>query len=115
MCITALLCLLFCLCGSSLYADWAHPEMVAKVASGEVREARVSWWGFDAKDSTKYLRAAIGSGVPKLIVDRMPSPWIVMPLRAVSKSPFAKYCSALKIAFAASASFGSEMNVLYAR
>ena len=84
MSITALLCLLFCLCGSSLYADWAHPEMVAKVASGEVREARVSWWGFDAKDSTKYLRAAIASGVPKLIVDRMPSPWIVMPLRAVS-------------------------------
>ena len=64
--------------------DWARPDLVAKVASGEIREARVSWWGFNAGNSTKYLKAAIASGVPKLIIDKMPSPWISTPLRAVS-------------------------------
>ena len=71
-------------CMVAAAGDWARPDLIAKVASGEIREARVSWWGFDAKNSTKYLKAAIASGVPKLTVDKMPSPWISTPLRAVS-------------------------------
>ena len=82
--LAASLSLSLCFCGISLYAEWARPDLIAKVASGEIREARVSWWGFDAKNSTKYLKAAIASGVPKLTVDKMPSPWISTPLRAVS-------------------------------
>ena len=75
---------LLCLCSVSVSAEWARPDLVAKVASGELREARVSWWGFDAADSTAYLQAAIDSGAAKLIVEKMPSPWVVTPLKAAS-------------------------------
>ena len=75
---------LLCLCSVSVSAEWARPGLVAKVASGEIKEARASWWGFDAADSTAYLQAAINSGAAKLIVEKMPSPWVVMPLKAAS-------------------------------
>jgi len=65
-------------------AEWARPDLVAKVASGEIREARASWWGFDEVDSTACLQGAIDSGVSKLIIDKMSSPWVVMPLKAAS-------------------------------
>ena len=61
-------------------AEWARPDLVVKVVSGEIKEARASWWGFDKDDSTVYLQAAINSGVPKLIVEKMPSPWVVTPI-----------------------------------
>ena len=62
----------------------SQPDKVAKVAAGQLKEARASWWGFDANDSTKSLQAAIHSKVPKLIVDTMPTPWITEPLQLVS-------------------------------
>ncbi len=55
----------------------AQPEKVAQVERGELKEAYASWWGFDAEDSTKALQAAVSSKVPKLIIDKMPSPWIL--------------------------------------
>ena len=55
-----------CICAFSLFADWARPDLVAKVASGEIREARASWWGFDKDDSTVCLQAAIDSARRKL-------------------------------------------------
>ncbi len=71
--------------GLALMAGAAgRPELVAKVASGELKEARASWWGFDRADSTSYLQQAIASGVPRLVIDKMPSPWVVTPLRGVS-------------------------------
>ena len=73
-----------CVCAFSLFADWARPDLVSKVSSGKISEARASWWGFDKDDSTVYLQAAIDSGVPKLIVERMPSPWVVRPVRGAS-------------------------------
>ena len=73
-----------CLCSVSVSAEWARPDLVAKVASGELREARAAWWGFDAADSTAYLQAAINSGAAKLIVEKMPSPWVVTPIRGAS-------------------------------
>ena len=75
---------LLCLCSVSVSAEWARPDLVAKVASGELREARASWWGFDSADSTACLQAAIDSGAAKLIVEKMPSPWVVTPLKAAS-------------------------------
>lgn len=57
-------------------AQQPQPEKIAAVQKGELREARASWWGFDPEDSTAALTAAIASRVPRLIVDRMPSPWI---------------------------------------
>ena len=55
----------------------AQPEKVAQVERGELKEAYASWWGFDAEDSTKALQAAVSSKVPKLIIDKMPSAWIL--------------------------------------
>ncbi len=61
-----------------------RPDLVAKVKAGELKEARASWWGFDTADSTEFLQAAIDSGVPRLIVDKMEGPWVVLPLKGVS-------------------------------
>ena len=55
-------------------------EFVAKVESGAFRTARASWWGFDKVDSTRFLQAAIDSGVERLVVDAMPSEWMSTPL-----------------------------------
>lgn len=76
--------IILCAFAGSLFAEWSRPDLVAKVAAGEISEARASWWGFDKEDSTACLQAAIDSGVPKLIVDKMPSPWIVTPVRGAS-------------------------------
>ena len=59
------------------FAQGAQLEKVAQVMAGDLKEARVSWWGFNPEDSTEFLEAAINSKVPKLIVDKQPSPWIV--------------------------------------
>ena len=59
------------------FAQGAQPEKVAQVMAGDLKEARVSWWGFNPEDSTEFLEAAINSKVPKLIVDKQLSPWIV--------------------------------------
>lgn len=66
-----------------------RPDLIAKVQSGELKEARASWWGFNREDSTKNLQAAIDSRVPRLIVDRMESPWVVLPLQGVSNQELA--------------------------
>ena len=58
------------------FAQAAAPDKVAQVANGELKEARASWWGFNAEDSTNALVKALNSKVPKLIIDKMPSPWI---------------------------------------
>ncbi|MDO5318102.1 MAG: right-handed parallel beta-helix repeat-containing protein [bacterium] len=78
----------FLILGTALAALFAgaepRPDLVTKVQSGELKEARASWWGFDREDATKFLQAAIDSRVPRLIVDRMESPWVVLPLQGVS-------------------------------
>ena len=35
--------------------EYARPELVREVLAGTRSEARVSWWGFDAADSTEIL------------------------------------------------------------
>lgn len=57
---------------------------IAKVKTGEIVEARASWWGFDPADSTKALQAAINSGAKRVIVENMDAPWIVTPIVAAS-------------------------------
>ncbi len=41
---------------------------------------KVSSFGFDPVDSTRFLQAALDSKHPEIVVDRMPSPWVVPPL-----------------------------------
>ena len=74
---------LLALVTSAAFAQ-VNEEMIARVAAGEVTEARASWWGFDEEDSTEALQAAIDSGAPKLIVENMGRPWIVRPLLLAS-------------------------------
>ena len=61
----------------------AQPELVRQVVEGKRNEARVSWWGFDATDSTEFLQKAINSQVKRLILDRQPSAWITRPLTGI--------------------------------
>lgn len=68
----------------SLDAQQVNQEMLDRVAAGEVTEARASWWGFNAEDSTEALQAAINSGASRLIVEKMASPWIVTPIMLAS-------------------------------
>lgn len=71
-----------------LTASWAEAQVnqqgIDDVAAGRVKEAKASWWGFDATDATECLQAAINSGVNRLIVDNMGTPWYVEPLFLVS-------------------------------
>jgi len=53
------------------------PAAVAEVEAGKRTEAKASWWGFDPKESTRALRAAIDSKARKIVVENMGSPWIV--------------------------------------
>ncbi|MBP5638590.1 MAG: hypothetical protein J6X55_03865, partial [Victivallales bacterium] len=69
--VAALLCL-----SVTAFCQAAAPDKVAQVTQGILKEARASWWGFNAEDSTESLIKAINSKVPKLIIDKMPSPWI---------------------------------------
>ena len=61
-----------------------NQEMIDRCLAGEVEEARASWWGFNAEDSTAALQAAINSGAEKLLVEDMGSPWIVTPIELAS-------------------------------
>lgn len=60
-------------------AAWCQEDRqaIAEVLAGQRAEAHAAWWGFDAEESTEALQAAINSGARKVIVDKMPGPWIV--------------------------------------
>ena len=47
------------------------------VSAGPVR---VSSFGFDTDDSTRFLQAALDSDAAEILVDKMPSPWVTTPL-----------------------------------
>jgi len=70
--------------GAPLAPGPQRPKLVAEVREGRRQEARASWWGFDAHDSTAILQAAINSKVKRLIIDRQSSPWMTGPLTGVS-------------------------------
>ena len=44
------------------------------------REVKVSSFGYDAEDSTRFLQAALDSGADRIVVDRQKGPWISKPL-----------------------------------
>ena len=41
---------------------WEKPDLVLKACRGEIEEAHVSWWGFDAHDSTEFLQSVRKTG-----------------------------------------------------
>jgi hypothetical protein len=60
------------------------PQAIQEVRDGKRTVAQASWWGFQPEDSTAALQAAIDSGAKKVVVEKMPSPWIVDALRLAS-------------------------------
>ena len=44
------------------------------------KEVKVSSFGYDPEDSTRFLQAALDSGADRVIVDRQKDPWISKPL-----------------------------------
>ena len=58
-----------------------NPQAIDEVRAGQRDVAHASWWGFQPEESTAALQAAIDSGAKKVVVDKMPSPWIVDRLR----------------------------------
>ncbi len=57
---------------------------IAEAKAGRRPFAKASWWGFDPEDATRALQSAIDSGIPKLVVDNMGSPWIVDKIQVAS-------------------------------
>ena len=56
-----------------LLAAVVSPALYAKTV-------RVSDFGFDAEDSTRFLQEALDSGAEEIVVDRQPGTWITRPL-----------------------------------
>ena len=56
------------------------PEKIARALAEQDGTARADWWGFDAADATASLQAALTSGVRRLTIPNMGTPWIVHPL-----------------------------------
>lgn len=57
-----------------------NPVFVSEVQAGLRDEANAAWWGFDAEDSTRFIQAAIDSGVSRLVIPNMGQDWIVRPI-----------------------------------
>ncbi len=57
-----------------------NPDAVAEILSGKRTVANAAWWGFNEKDSTAALQAAIDSGAGKIFIPNMDKDWIVEPL-----------------------------------
>jgi hypothetical protein len=61
-----------------------NPQAIEEVRTGTRTVAQASWWGFQPEESTAALQAAIDSGVKQVVVEKMPTPWIVDQLRLAS-------------------------------
>ena len=66
------------------HAEFSNPQAIEELLSGKQMVAHACWWGFDPEDATSSVQSAIDSGARKVILDKMPSPWIVMPIHLVS-------------------------------
>ena len=59
--------------------------LVCSVATA-VEEVKVSSFGYDPDDSTKFIQAALDSGARKVVIDRMEKPWITQPVKVKSNT-----------------------------
>ena len=70
-------CTMYC----SVFAIEHSQQKLTKAARNEPDCVRVSWFGFDVDDSTRYVQAAIDSDARRIVIDRMQQgPWVVRPL-----------------------------------
>ena len=52
----------------------------AATAAAGREEVKVSSFGYDPEDSTRFLQAALDSGARRIVVDKQAGPWISKPL-----------------------------------
>lgn len=57
-----------------------NQQAIDEVKAGTQKTARASWWGWSPVESTEALQTALNSGAEKVIVEKMPGPWIVDPI-----------------------------------
>jgi hypothetical protein len=74
---SSLVLLLTVLTFASEEALGGNPQAIAEVLAGKRTEANAAWWGFNPQEATQALQAAIRSGAKRVIVPRMPTPWVV--------------------------------------
>ena len=60
-----------------------HPAAVQEVETGHRETANAAWWGFDPQDATQALQSALRCKAKKIIVQKLPHPWIVDKLELV--------------------------------
>ena len=56
------------------------------VLSAAGRTVKVSDFGYDPEDSTRFLRQALESGAEKIVLDRQAGPWVTLPLKMRSNT-----------------------------
>lgn len=60
--------------------------LFAFAANAASTSVKVSDFGWDAVDSTRFIQAALDSGAKKIVFDRKEGPWISLPLKGRSNS-----------------------------
>ena len=67
-------------------AKWMMAVALAAgtAVSAGARTVKVSDFGYDAEDSTRFLQAVFDSGAERVIVDRQAGPWYTLPLKGRS-------------------------------
>jgi Right handed beta helix region len=63
--------------GVSIPAD---PLAVTEVLQGKRTTANAVWWGYDSRNGTRMIQAAINSPATKVIVPNVGLPWLVDPI-----------------------------------
>lgn len=58
-----------------------NEQAVREVVDGTRKVAHAAWWGYCAEEATGALQAAVDSGAEKVVVEKMPGPWIVDQIR----------------------------------
>src|SRR4051812_37583479 len=57
---------------------------IKELAEGKRTEARAEWWGFDEKDATAAVQAAIDSKAKRVVIANVEAPWNVRPIKLAS-------------------------------
>ena len=59
---------------------------IAGCTPTEEKGVKISSFGYDSEDSTRFIQAAFDSGKRKLILDKQAGPWYTLPLKMRSNT-----------------------------
>ena len=61
-------------------------SLLSLALTGCDEAVKVSSFGYDPEDSTRFIQAALDSGVKKLVLDKQAGPWYTLPLKMRSNT-----------------------------